>query len=276
MSLSQRSSDDSAASKSEIADIIDRLERLEQSRINPEASSARADRDEQPFEAWHGLNVGSGAGADPSSATGDSRDIQGEFSALRDSLQNIKLPAELRLNDGNKQGLKRQDHPLANVLIKCARFTEANFKILSQCETTGDRDMDKKIESLFKVCLAQMKYIQDEFAGILVQGTFDPITSRMFKSLQRQNSVLSAEHIGILQSAATISAAAHTPRDGGQDRGDRRFGFGNRGYSRGRGERRGFSRGFPGYRQDNFQRLSRSVGPPAANNSSQFDPQSQD
>ena len=48
--------------------------------------------------------------------------------------------------------------------------------------------------------MAQMKYIQDEYAGLLVQETFDATTSKLFKSMQKNSTALSPNHIDILQS----------------------------------------------------------------------------
>ena len=182
-------------------------------------------------------------------------DIQGEFAAIKESLQRIKLPAELRLNDSNKQGIKRQDHPLANVITKSARYAETIFKQLS---TVDSDEIDPQLENILKINVAHMKYLQDEYAALMVQGTFDPITSRLFRSLQRNNSPLNPEHVGILQSAATISAAAAGSRP--QEEYSHR---GTSSYTRG-GYRGGFSQGY-GYERrgrgyDTFQRFQRGIG----------------
>ena len=45
--------------------------------------------------------------------------IQGEFASIRDSVTNVKLPADVRLSDASKQCVRRYDHPHANAMIKC-------------------------------------------------------------------------------------------------------------------------------------------------------------
>ena len=57
-------------------------------------------------------------------------DVQGEFKALQDSLSWVKLPSNLRLNEG-RQGIRRTDQPLLNVITRCARYTETILKLLS-------------------------------------------------------------------------------------------------------------------------------------------------
>ena len=187
-----------------------------------------------------------------------SEDCQGEFVSIRDTVTNVKLPAEVRLNDASKQGVRRNDHPQANVLIKCARYAETILKLLAVRAENSDEEADGNLESIFKVTMAQMKYIQDEYAGLLVQGTFDSTTSKLFKSMQKNSTALSPHHIGILQSAATISAAASHTQQEDRDR-DRRYPargrFSDRGYYRfGYRDRASWNRSSSG---DSFQRLHR-------------------
>ena len=202
-------------------------------------------------------------------SVGASRDIQGEFAAIRDSLQRVKLPSDIRLNDSNKQGVRRQDHPTANILIKCARYIETLFKILSQCSiesSQAPQDLKESLDTLFTVCLANIRYIQEEYASIIVQGTFDHVTTKMFKSLQKNNSVFSPQQVEILQNAASISAAAsHHTSDRESFDYSRRRPFVQRG--RGLDRRSSFSRGSnhyntwnsPGYNDPFAQLASRNI-----------------
>ena len=43
---------------------------------------------------------------DPTASDGAVEDIAGEFPAIKDSLQHVKLPPDLRFNDATKQGIK--------------------------------------------------------------------------------------------------------------------------------------------------------------------------
>lgn len=196
-------------------------------------------------------------------------DIQGEYAAIRDSVQRVKLPPDLRLHDGAKQGIKRADQPLANVLIKGARYLETALKILA----SEPRMRDDTLDNVSKVTLAHLKYIQDEYATLLVQGTFDPVTTRLFKTLQRNNSPFSSGQVTLLQSAAAISSAYRPNANGsgrefgqyrrmdsyggfrGAPRGGRGRGTRGRGYGYGYAEsgdpfNRFTSRGIPNSRPD--------------------------
>ena len=279
---------------SAIDEVLERLGSLEASTCNTgaRARSRPADRETPScpsyLEAFRQGPDSDHPGSTPGQGQVDAPgvDIQGEFAAIKDTLQRIKLPAELRLNDGGKQGIRRQDHPMANIMIKSARYVETNFRQLTICATDND-NIETNLESLFRINSAHMKYLQDEYAGLLVQSTFDPVTSRMFRSLQRNNSALTAEHVGILQSAASISAAATSTVN--RDDRDRRYtpssnwrGSGNRG--RFSYDRRAYGRGsYNTDRQDPFQRFNRGFGPSnyrntsnnASNNSASYnsDPQ---
>ena len=188
-------------------------------RLSVLESSRQVGANDAPNTSPRVANSGSGDGH-PGPTSNDStysasRDIQGEFATIRDALQRVKIPPDLRLNDSNKQGIRRQDHVVANILIRNARYTETIFKLLSQC-TLSTPDIQTEVrdclDAIFTVCLADIRYLQEEYAALIVQSTFDQVTTRMFKSLQKNNSALSPGQIKILQSAASISAAAsHRP-----------------------------------------------------------------
>ena len=98
--------------------IQSRLDRLELSASNPTTRASLLHS--------RGLPRGPGGLAtqqlDPTEVDTDSavEDIAGEFAAIKDYVQRVKLPADLRLNDANKQGIRRKEQPAANMLIKSA------------------------------------------------------------------------------------------------------------------------------------------------------------
>lgn len=173
-------------------------------------------------------------------ATGSNSDIQGDFSALKDSLARIKLPTELRLNE-SRQGIKRSDVPVLNILSKCSRYSETTAKLLSTIEP-GSSVTQETLDQLFLICHAQCKYVQDEYAAILVNGQFDQSTSRIFRALQKNTSGLNADSLDTLRSAATLSAASRTTAPA--------RGASTSSYESGRGGYRGGQRG--GRRGDVF------------------------
>ena len=97
-----------------------------------------------------------------------------------------------------------------NVLAKCARYTETTLKLCAR--TDGDSH-----EDVFSCCYAMMKFIQDEYTALVVQSTFDPNVSRVFRSLQR-NTGFTPEAMEHLRSATTI-ASAYRPQSNPRARG---------------------------------------------------------
>ena len=170
-----------------------------------------------------------GANVSPSAATAS---VDAEYQRIRCSVQSVRLPANLTLQE-SRQGVKREDLPLFNVLAKCARYTETMMKLCASAD--GDSH-----ENVFNVSYAMMKYIQDEYTALIVSSTFDPNVSRVFRSLQR-NTGFTPEAMEHLRSATTI-ASAYRPQTNARarGRGGRQHSFQNQGLFQTSG-----SRGFP-------------------------------
>jgi len=204
------------------------IECVQRDTLNSRSSPALADLSDQTQRSSH---VAPGTAC----ATGTS-DIQGDFAALRDSLSRIKLPAELKLNE-SRQGIRRSDQPVLNILTKCSRYSETSARLLSTIEP-GQPVTQETLDSLFLISHAQSKYLQDEYAALVVNSQFDNSTSRLFRALQKNTSGLNTDSLETLRSAATLAAASRQPR--GNDRG--------RGSGRSRGSdvfSRFSQRGFP-------------------------------
>ena len=143
--------------------------------------------------------------------------VDAEFQRLRNTVQSVRLPPNLTLQE-SRQGVKREDLPLFNVLAKCARYTETTMKLCARVE--GDSH-----EDVFNCMYAMIKYIQDEYAALIVNSTFDPNVSRVFRSLQR-NTGFTAETMEHLRSATTIASAYRPqPPARARGRGGGRHGF---------------------------------------------------
>ncbi|KAH3726514.1 hypothetical protein DPMN_052381 [Dreissena polymorpha] len=117
-------------------------------------------------------------------------DIQGEFSALKNSLSRVRLTAELKLNE-SRQGVRRSDQPVLNIL-KCSRYSETSAKLLATLEPGQPLTQDT-LDRLFLISHAQCKYMKDEYAAVLVNSQFDNSTSKLFRALQKNTSGLNAE-----------------------------------------------------------------------------------
>ena len=176
------------------------------------------------------------------SAAGDD-DVQGQFQAIKESLSSLRLAPDLRLNE-TRTGIQRNDQPVFNNLVKSARYVETTLKLVgSICENNITQ---ADVTALYHIQLAHMRYLQDEFASLIVQGSFDKETIRLFKCFQKNTSGLSPAAISNLRKAAEISGA----RTIGQNNfNTQNGGFRGRGSQwRGRGFRQFTNRG-----QNNFR-----------------------
>ena len=132
-------------------------------------------------------HVGTGIQPQPGAVRSTSQpDTQGEFQTLKDSLSKVKLPADVKLND-SRQGIKRTDQPLMNALAKCGRYCETGIKLLCSLEA-GTEFKQETLDNLFLIQYAQIKYLQEEYAALLVNGQFDASTAKIFRSLQKNTS----------------------------------------------------------------------------------------
>jgi hypothetical protein len=138
-------------------------------------------------------------------------DIQGDFKVLKDSLNTVRLDAKLKLND-SRSGIKREDNVTYNNLAKSARYVETGLKLLSKINDPS-AITQKDLEDLTLVLVAQMKYIQDEYAALIVQGSSDKETGKLFRQFTNNTSGLMGEHIENFKKATQIRATMtnHTP-----------------------------------------------------------------
>ena len=147
--------------------------------------------------------------------------VEADYLRVKGSVQSVRLPSDLTLQEA-RQGIKRDDLPLFNVLAKNARFTETLLKI---CANADKAPMNA--EDVFCVAYAHMKFLQEEYAALVVNSSFDPSVSKLFRSLQK-NSGFSQETMEQLKNAATIASAYRPQAQANRGRGGRsRGGFRN-------------------------------------------------
>ena len=229
------------------------VQALEQNKNQPH-QAVLENPSSSPAQQNDAVTAGSTVNNTSSSAASCVKDIQGNFAAIKDAYQYVKLPSDLRLNE-NRSGIRREDQGEFNLISKSARYIETLFKILSQADEVVAEDSESEqnsehvsriLDQIFTINLAHMRYIQEQYSNFIVQGTFDPTTSKIFRQLQRQSSGLSSEAIDTLHKAAGLAAVANRatstaprpqaqhwqqpwrPRWGGEPRGR------GRGYSAGR------------------------------------------
>ena len=124
------------------------------------------------------------------------KEIQENFNAIKASLERVILPAKYKLHD-SRNGIKREDQPALNIISKCGRYIETALKLVSDFEEGIPND----IAQLSIVLVANLKYLQDEYAALLVKGRFDNTTSQLFRSLQKNTSGF--DHGGIREGATS-------------------------------------------------------------------------
>ena len=84
---------------------------------------------------------------------------------IKSSVEKVVLPTHLKLHD-SRSGIKRIDQPVLNVVGKCGRYIETALKLIS------DSDEGKEIDvgQIAVVLVANLNFLQDEFAALLVKG----------------------------------------------------------------------------------------------------------
>ena len=76
----------------------------------------------------------------------------------------------MKLSD-SQQGIKRTDQPLMNALAKCGNYCEPDIKLLCSLEA-GTELKQETLDNLFLIQFPQIKYLQEEYAALLVSGQF--------------------------------------------------------------------------------------------------------
>lgn len=242
-------------SKRSQSEILDRLEKLELS-AQEEHDQAETDGHAQLYSGpQHGASLytartdtRSGAthanvSRDNTSAAGvnvpaPSTSIQQDFQVIKDAVQRVKLPQDLKVED-SRQGIQRKDQGRFNVGQKCARFAETSVKLLSTVDAESITDQDLK--DLCTIQIAQIRYLQEEHSMCLVNNNFGEGVEKIYRNFRRNTGAFPPDAIEALQAAVTLNAAqAPAPTRGSGFRGYRgsggyRGGTGRGYFSGGRG-----------------------------------------
>ena len=156
-------------------------------------------------------HVGTGIPPQPGAVRSTSQpDTQGEFQTLKESLSKVKLPADVKLND-SRQGIKRTDQPFMDALAKCGRYCENGIKLFCSLEA-GTELKQETLDNLFLIQYAQIKYLQEEYAALLVNGQFDASTAKIFRSLQKNTSGFDQDSLRNASSSGNVIGGASDGR----------------------------------------------------------------
>lgn len=184
-------------------------------------------------------------------------EVTEEFITLKDSLKSYRLPKELKTLL-KKDSIKKEHQVSYGLISKCFEFTETAFRLLMRLQP-GQQMTAENIRDLWVVQLTEMRYLQEEFANLQVQGRFDkldPNISGIFRSLQKNTSGLNDDNLDLLHKAIDIAgAASRHPRASAQNtqRG--------RGFTRGQGQGRRGADVYSQFASKQFPRGGRGQSP---------------
>ena len=188
---------------------VDRLDNItEDHQIDVDNPDRRGQHDQDDVN-FHDRGLGSDFHRDRVSDTDNDLnvpvDLQAEFAAIKDAVSKVKLPSDHRLND-QKRGIKRKDHQTLQVISKSARYVETGFKLLGTLSPGKLLTLDD-YNHLYHVHLAHIRFLQDEYAALVVQGKFNPDTAQLFRAIQTNTSGLSTTALQDLKLASSLTAA---------------------------------------------------------------------
>ena len=103
--------------------------------------------------------------------------------------------------------------PKLQVVQKCAKYQETLMKLLSTCEVS-----DATFSNITTVVLAQLRFLQEEYTGLIVSNQFDDGTAKLFQTLQQNPAAFTPTALENLQRAVTIAGARQNRQVSAADR----------------------------------------------------------
>ncbi len=120
---------------------------------------------------------------------------QEEFVVIKDALQNVKLPNDLKV-DESRQGIQRKDQSRMNILGKCAKSAETSVKLLSTLKAGSVTEAD--LRDLTAISVAQIRYLQEEHSLLVVNSTFGEGVEKLYKGFKRRDIDVDALQASVL------------------------------------------------------------------------------
>lgn len=160
-------------------------ERLAKIEETPSPNEKNVDSSGRSEHVTGTLPVGDNTGAAVAEATAlpkDCANIQQEFLVIRDAIQRVKLPNDLKL-DESSPGVQNKDRPRRNVLARCAKYAETSLKLLSTLKAGQVSEGD--LQDLITISMAQVRYLQEEQAMILVNNNFGEVVEKTYRNFRR-------------------------------------------------------------------------------------------
>lgn len=150
---------------------------------------------------------GDASGSDtvqPARTRGSDQSIQEAFAIIKDSVSRSRLPVDLKLHDSGS--VKKKCQPVYSVVRKCARYTETITKLLSFVTISESDEVSANAVSDIYACLrAEIRYLQEEYTGIIVQGRFGDDAGDIFTDLQKNTSVFTEDRLPLVRTAVELA-----------------------------------------------------------------------
>ena len=131
-------------------------------------------------------------------------ELQERFNSIKNTVDKVILPVGFKLHDA-RTGIKREDQQTLNVISKCGRYVETALKLISNSKEGKSLDLEPIVTTLH----ANINYLQDEYAALLVKGKFDDSTAQFFRSLQKANSGFDNQSINNVRIAAELTGISN-------------------------------------------------------------------
>lgn len=193
----------------------------------------------------------------------DADSLLHRYKGVRDSFSSVRLPDNLYFG-GRQTGLDAKVRDSAALLNNSARYTETALKAVSSLydQVVGQLDADINLDSVrwltedLSVCLvAQMRFMQEEQAGLVVASTYGPRAKMLFKTLGSSSTGFGdPKLVRCMETAANLASLA--AKEDSSQRGQGSWRGPGRGHG-GFGQRGGFQKRFnrdynPGFNPANL------------------------
>ena len=140
-------------------------------------------------------------------------DHQEHFRAIKDALQRVKLPSDLKV-DESRQGMKRSEMSKNFIITKCASYCETALKLLFTLDP-GNPLSEDNLNDLVTILSANIRYLQEERGMLLVNSTMGPGVGTIFRQFKKNTSFFQSGFISAVDSSSSVTqcvAAASTKR----------------------------------------------------------------
>ncbi len=141
----------------------------------------------------------------------DPASLQASFRAVHDSWSRVRLPDDLVFT-AQRQGINKEGQEAASVIQASARYVETALKLTGSVhsDVTGGQVSDnttRKLEDLTLSLVTCMRFLQEDYASLVMGGVYGSCTKHLFRSLGSNASAWSNQEIlAHVKTAADLAA----------------------------------------------------------------------